>query len=320
VGKPDSTDRDDATAAPKPAADGTEAIVADTVVPPGIPGTPVHLPEGTEAKAAAGKKKPDDADLDDELDDEDLADDELADEDLDEDDDLDDDGPLEIAPGVVLGSDDIEFDEEVPEEFEAGDDEQSPQTALFWADVEVDPIEVALPSGVGLTLRHYRVITDADGDEAEEAVFLAHKGKLHLFRTAEGLVDFISSDAPHDLTDVEGWHRVKTQCTPADVVADEDDRYELDLVVENLRGGHDAWDPDLVISSGEFARDVAFACELTDVLNMLAPGSPLDDLDEGLRDGGFMARRRLKKIGSEQAALAWRTVVGKITTATEWHD
>jgi hypothetical protein len=104
------------------------------------------------------------------------------------------------------------------------------------------------------------------------------------------------------------------------VVAIEDDEYELDLVVENLRGGHDAWEPDLLISAGEVARDVAFACNLEDVLAALAPGSPLDDLDEGLRAEGFLARRRLKKVGAEQAAIAWRSIIGKITAAVEWHD
>jgi hypothetical protein len=238
--------------------------------------------------------------------DEDIADDDIAVDELAVDDDL--------------AEEDSAASADVPEEFEIAEDDQSPQTALFWADAEIDPVEVALPSGVGLTLRHYHVIEDADGDEAEEAVFLAHKGKLHLFKTAEALVEFINSDAPHDLTEIDGWSRVQRLCKPSDVVAAEDDRYELDLVVENLRGEHDAWDPDLLISAGEFARDAAFACELADVLAALAPGSPLDDLDEALRDGGFMARRRVKKMSSEQAAIAWRSIVGKISTAVTWHD
>jgi hypothetical protein len=346
VAKPDPTASDDATGAPKAGADGTEPIAADplvagTVIPPGIPGTPVHLPTDakTNAKAKAAADEDDkpaaddlatDGDLatDEDLDDEDLADDDLddadlIDEDVDEDDlddDLDqDDLEDDLEDDDLAATDEAELVEEIPEEFETGEDEQTPQTALFWQDAEIDPVEVALPSGVGLTLRHYRTTEDSDGDEAEEAVFLAHKGKLQLFKTAEALVEFINSDAPHDLTDLETWAQVKRRCRAADIVADEDDRYELDLVVENLRGGHDAWDPDLLISAGEFARDVAFACELTDVLAILAPGSPLDDMDEALRDGGFMARRRLKKVGVEQAAIAWRSVVGKISAATEWH-
>jgi hypothetical protein len=202
----------------------------------------------------------------------------------------------------------------------ADDDGQSTESALFWAETEVDPVEIAFAGGTGLTLRHYRTVEDDDGDQTEEAVFLAHRGKLHLFRSAEGLIEFINSDAPHDLTDIETWPQVLRRAKASDIVADEEDRYELDLVVENLRGGHDVWEPDLLIPAGEVARDIAFSCELDDVLATLAPGSPLDDLDEALRSGGFLARRRLKKIGAEQAAIAWRGVIGKLSAAVEWHD
>jgi hypothetical protein len=196
----------------------------------------------------------------------------------------------------------------------------SDAAAARWAEIEVDPIELALPSGVGLTLRHYDTDTDEDGDEVEEAVMLTSGGKLHLFRSAEGLVDFVKSDAEHDLTYLDGWSKLTEALRPEDVVPDDDDEYSLDLVVENLRGGHDVWEPELLIAAGEVSRDIAYACELNDVLTVLAPGSPLDNLDEGLRSGGFLARRRLKKIGSEQAALGWRSVIGKISAAVEWHD
>jgi hypothetical protein len=213
--------------------------------------------------------------------------------------------------------------EEAGDEAESDDSDdasQSTESALFWAETEVDPVEIAFVGGTGLTLRHYRTVEDDDGDETEEAVFLAHRGKLHLFRSAEGLIEFINSDAPHDLTEIETWPQVLRRAKASDIVADEDDRYELDLVVENLRGGHDVWEPDLLVPAGEVARDIAFSCDLDEVLATLAPGSPLDDLDEGLRSGGFFARRRLKKIGAEQAAIAWRGVIGKLSAAVEWHD
>jgi hypothetical protein len=215
---------------------------------------------------------------------------------------------------------DAELAEAADEDGDGDPDEQSPQSALFWTETEVDPVEIALPGGTGLTLRHYRTVEDEDGEETEEAVFLAHRGKLHLFRSREGLLEFINSDAPHDLTELDTWTEVQRRARVADLVPIEEDEYELDLVVENLRGGHDVWEPDLLIPAGEVARDVAFACDLDDVLAALAPGSPLDDLDEALRDGGFLARRRLKKIGAEQAAIAWRSVIGKISAAVQWHD
>ncbi len=262
----------------------------------------------------------------------------------------------------------------------------------FWADVRIQPIEIALPSGVGYTLRAYRmsdelpdgrgavfaadedegsadivtrvdegdvgpartvrrgderaILEDEDLDEedlaAEDAdddvedeeeppveevpVFMAHRGKLLLFRSPEGLVAYAKSDAPHDLTMLEEWPRTAERLTAAHVVPTEEDSYELDLVVDNLRGGHDAWHPELLIAAGEIARDLAYALRLTPVMTSLAPGSPLDDLDEGLRRsaeggmGGFVARRRLRKVGAQQAALAWRTIVGKISAAVDWRD
>ena len=210
---------------------------------------------------------------------------------------------------------------EEPEDLDETEDPDEPdEVPTAEGPLEVDPIELALPAGVGLTLRHYRTDTDEDGDEVEEAVMLATDGKLHLFRSAEGLVSFVKSDAEHDLAALDGWADLAEELRAEDVVPADDDEYGLDLVVENLRGGHDVWEPDLLIGAGEVARDIGFACGLDDVLTVLSSGSPLDSLDEGLRSGGFLARRRLRKIGSEQAALGWRSVIGKISAAVEWHD
>jgi len=174
----------------------------------------------------------------------------------------------------------------------------------------------------------------AEADEADEAepdveevpLFLSHKGRLLLFKSSEGLVDFVKSGAPNDLAQLAEWPELVKTITVDEVEAAEDDSYELDLVVENLRGGHDAWDPDLVLSAGEIARDVAYALRLDAVLKMLSPGSPLDGLDEALRAassggvGGFLAKRRVRKIGAQQASLGWRTVIGKISGVVDWRD
>ncbi|HET8659691.1 MAG TPA: DNA primase [Micromonosporaceae bacterium] len=169
-------------------------------------------------------------------------------------------------------------------------------------------------------------------DEADEAdteevpVFLSHRGKLLLFRTPESLVEFVRSGAEHDLAQLDTWTDVAARLRPEDVVPLEEDTYELDLVVDNLRGGHDTWDADLLIEAGEIARDLAYALRLEAIQTALAPGSPLDDLDEALRAnaggglGGFLARRRLRKIGAQQATLGWRTIIGKISGAVVWRE
>ncbi len=263
----------------------------------------------------------------------------------------------------------------------------------LWAELRIDPVEIALPAGTGYTLRAYRpareltptdveerdqddpflarrqVVTEEDddevvildeevaqefaesdkeerdargdsGDEAEAAstdstddagdeevpIFLSHKGRLLLFKTTESLVSFVRSGAPNDLSQLDSWGELSERVEPADVTPLDEDVYELDLVVENLRGGHDAWDSTLLIEAGEVARDLSYALRMPAVLEMLSAGSSLDDLDEALRAaanggiGGFRGRRRLKKIGAQTASLGWRTIVGKISAVVDWRD
>jgi hypothetical protein len=74
------------------------------------------------------------------------------------------------------------------------------------------------------------------------------------------------------------------------------------------------------------ARDLGYALRLDSVLDMLSTGSPLDELDEALRAveagglSGFLAKRRLKKIGTEGAPISWRTIIGNISAVADWRD
>jgi hypothetical protein len=267
----------------------------------------------------------------------------------------------------------------------------------LWDEVRITPVEIAMPGGVGLTLRAYRkaneltpteIETDDDdpfdareraaaaarADEEEEVivdeefnallaededpdkkksevkdsdepdpedfkddeevqaeeeevpVFLSHRGRLLSFKSPESLVSFIRSGAPHDMAQLDSWSTVADRVQSSDIDPLPEDRYELDLVVENLRGGHDTWDLPLLIAAGEVARDLGHALRIKPVILALAPGSPLDDLDESLRKaesggmGGYFGRRRLKKIGAQQASLGWRSIIGKISAAVDWRD
>jgi hypothetical protein len=163
-------------------------------------------------------------------------------------------------------------------------------------------------------------------DEEEVPLFLSHRSRLLLFSSPESLVEFVRSGGEHDLRQLDDWPAVVKRVLPSDVAPGDDDTYELDLVVENLRGGPDAWDLPLLISAGEIARDLGYALRLGPVITAMAPGSPLDDLDEALRAtaaggvGSMFARRRLRRIGAQQASLGWRTVIGKIAAVVDWHD
>lgn len=306
------------------------------------------------------------------------------------------DAGLDTEPGeldTIDGADVDEDEDDGSEEDEADEaEERDPATVALWAETRIDPIEVALPTGVGYTLRGYRpsaevTATDLDEEEADDEedpfarlesrrkranedeeleaaepdevddaadddadegdaesvpdddelevaaadeedvpVFLSHRGRILLFRSAESLVEFVRSGAEHDLAELDTWAEVVDRVRPEDVAPTEEDVYGLDLVVENLRGGHDAWDAELLIGAGELARDVAYAMRSEAILAALSPGSPLDDLDEALRASvsgglsGFLARRRLKKIGAQQATLGWRTIIGKISGFVVWRD
>lgn len=299
------------------------------------------------------------------------------------------------ASASASESSDSSSDAVSPEPVEAAD-------RALWDEVRISPVEIALPAGVGFTLRAYRMSTDvtptevdaaddddlfesrarmsADEDDEDEEIvildeeyqalvaesdsgdnkgteadrtdeaadepdaaefadeeeekppaeevpaFLSHRGKLLVFKSPEALVSFVRSGAPHDLTQLDTWTDFAEKVEAADIVVAGDDSYELDLVVENLRGGHDTWDLPLLIAAGELARDLGYALRIKPVVMALSAGSPLDDLDEALRKaagggvGGFMGRRRLRKIGAQQASLGWRTIIGKISAAVDWRD
>jgi hypothetical protein len=297
-------------------------------------------------------------------------------------------------PEDALESD---LDDELPEadltdpEDDASDARPA-EVEEFWTRLNVDPVEIALPRGVGYTLRAYRMndtlprevmdvadeddeldglldtgtdrdrldedddefdedeVFDEDDEEEEESddetgeaddedeeedeepepeeipVFLTQGRRLLLFRSPEGLANFVRSGESSSLQAIPEWDKLHSEITAERVAVSDDDRYELDLVVENLRGGHDAWDAELLIKAGEICRDLGHALRLESVISALSPDSPLDDLDEGLRttESGrltaFFARRKLRRIGAQQAALAWRSIIGKISTSVDWRD
>lgn len=286
---------------------------------------------------------------------------------------------------------------------EAATRTRSSRADALWAEVRVDPVEIALPGGVGYTLRAYRSSTevthptviarvdddsddfdaasaavarrrrpsededldesdrddldetdldesdvddlaeedldeedededeDQDDEDEEEPeqevpVFLGRDGKVFLFHSPDKLVEFVTSGADHDLQQLDTWSTLVKRVTAKDIVPAEDDTYELDLVVENLRGGADAWDPALILRAGEIARDLGFALRIETVMVQLASGTPLDEFDEALRAaegggfGGMLARRKLKKFSAQQMSLSWRTIIGKISAAVDWRD
>ncbi|WP_027342611.1 hypothetical protein [Hamadaea tsunoensis] len=235
--------------------------------------------------------------------------------------------PFARKPDEPLEDEDLpDFDEDELTRQALGEDSDDADKAAGKGDTSVDLEPVTDEDSADDAEDAAETEEEPAADAEEVPLFLSHKGKVLIFKSTEGLLDFVKSDAPHDLRQLAEWDEFAEAVTADEIEPAEDDAYELDLVVENLRGGHDAWDAPLLLSAGEVARDLAYALRLETVLTMLSPGSPLDDLDEALRAasaggiGGFMAKRRIRKIGAQQASLGWRTVIGKISSAVDWRD
>ena len=167
----------------------------------------------------------------------------------------DQDDPFLARRQVIEEDEDDEtvviLDEELAEEFADSDEDESKRRRR-------DGTADDRPRTTRPTTR---TPTD-EADDEEVPVFLSHRGKLLLFKTPESLVSFIRSGAPNDLSQLDSWNELAERVEPADIAPLDEDTYELDLVVENLRGGHDAWDSTLLIEAGEVARDLAYALRL----------------------------------------------------------
>jgi hypothetical protein len=241
---------------------------------------------------------------------------------------IDDDDPFEArqraADARAAEDEEVIVDDEFAALVTEGD--ADPKAGKSSKDADDETLEEPDPADFADAETEEEDEKEAEVEDEEVPMFLSHRGRLLAFKTPESLVSFIRSGAPHDLGQLDTWTTVAERVQSSDVDPLPDDRYELDLVVENLRGGHDTWDLSLLIAAGEVARDLGYALRLKPVILALSPGSPLDDLDESLRSaesggmGGFFGRRRLRKIGAQQASLGWRSIIGKISAAVDWRD
>jgi len=71
-------------------------------------------------------------------------------------------------------------------------------TYSIWEVAGILPLSVTLPSGTGYTLRTYN-------GEDDDPVFLGADMTVYLFRTAQGLVDYVHAGDEHDLTEMVTW-------------------------------------------------------------------------------------------------------------------
>ena len=178
----------------------------------------------------------------------------------------------------------------------------------FWESVGILPVELILPEGSGLTLRCY--VEDAPR-------FLGSKGKVYLFRSADGLGTFIRGKSRHDLREIATWADV----VESDVAAlpAEEDRYDLAEISDLFGHGSstDVFDYSRLAHAFDGALDIAEYAELDNVAGLIRPDTPLG--------GAFVESQRglgksLAPADTAAMASAWDELVEMVSGAVRWQD
>ncbi|WP_432050628.1 J domain-containing protein [Verrucosispora sp. NA02020] len=183
----------------------------------------------------------------------------------------------------------------------------------------IRPITVSLPNGEeGYTLRAY-----AD-EQKEQAVFPGADGHLLLFRSQESLHRYLTEPGAHELATAPGWDDFMNWVLRTGMRDDDEEQsYDFDLIVYNLRFPIAQWVPRLFITHRDLVMEVAEAFEWDDVRTLLRVGSPLDRLDDLMRVAdrpltGWKARRQLGSFPSGPVNTAWRQVIRLVGAHVRW--
>ncbi|MFI7077322.1 J domain-containing protein [Micromonospora sp. NPDC049903] len=182
----------------------------------------------------------------------------------------------------------------------------------------IRPITVSLPNGEeGYTLRAYV------DDQKEQALFLGADGDLLLFRSPESLHRYLTEPGAHELAAVPGWDDFMNWALRTGMRDDDEQSYDFDLIVYNLRFPITEWVPRLFIGHRDLVLELAEAFEWDDVRRLLRVGSPLDELDDLMRVAdrplsGWKARRQLGQLQSGPVNRAWRQVIRLVGAHVRW--
>jgi len=145
----------------------------------------------------------------------------------------DESGPLDEDEAVAVGPDGEQFD--------------------IWEIAGILPLQVALPDGVGFTLRTYA------GPE-DEPTFLGSDMNVDLFRSTRGLIAYCRADVEHDLAEMLTWPDIR-DADPLPVEVGEEEVY--DLTSPNP-------------AALELAQELAEYCQLEGVAAAVEGGEPAD--------------------------------------------
>ncbi|MBA3252516.1 MAG: hypothetical protein H0T66_19945 [Geodermatophilaceae bacterium] len=179
--------------------------------------------------------------------------------------------------------------------------------AEFWESVGILPVQLRFAESTGLTLRCY---------VEDSARFLGSELTVDVFRSAEGLSEFVEEGEPHDLTGLATWGAVVE--ADADPIPGELDRYDFELASNILAGTADEWDLAPLAACAEAALDLAEYCELPRVMELLGPDTELGQAVAAGQSDDDDERPEPAKVA--QLSEQWEAVVSEIVTCLRWHD
>lgn len=241
--------------------------------------------------------------------DEDDPDDEDADDDPDDDPD-DDDDEVEVEVDDVVGASAVGRGGLAGDEVDEDADRSAADTE-FWESVGILPARLSFAEASGLTLRCY---------VEDTARFLGSELTVDVFRSADGLSEYVEEGEPHDLTGLATWGAVVE--ADAEPIASDLDSYDFELATAILDGTALEWNLGPVAHCAEAALDLAEYCRLDRVSELLGPdnelGRALADVDADAEPEEDAERPDPSVV----AVLAgqWHEVVGEIETCLRWHD
>lgn len=181
-------------------------------------------------------------------------------------------------------------------------------------DAAIVPISLTVNGRTGLTL-WAPPWEDEDGEEWMG--FLGDGAKILLYPTAAELAAFIVSGEENDLSDHPAWGRV-ARSTPADLVPDTDDEYDLDAVYEWASSEPDPVTVSALANVVDIVGKIADCCD-DGALRRLIEGTPeyAELLSEDVTYHGKEGRRAWNELG-DTIAESWERAIGRVESWLRW--
>jgi hypothetical protein len=184
----------------------------------------------------------------------------------------------------------------------------------FWQHAGVEPIMIRLDAGTALTLR----------TSTAHALFLAD-ARLHVARSAEGLVELVRELPDHRLRELPGWPWLARSLEPRHVVASPWHWYDFADAVDNLSYGVDLWQPSRLVAVFELSYELATALGLDELAQDMEPGSALYEIYGLIRElnsagpARWSARRKVAQYDLVTIFDAWSDIADILAEHMEWH-